>query len=239
MIYMPGETTHIIEAEPKTGYFLPEGFCPARFGEYYDGDSAGDSTSIDEESKLEEWPTADQVARIESGQTSLRISSYGLATYRAFQEEQGIEIVLLDPRVYYAETDLADAMQEAARIAMDEGASENVAPFLRGIIGASTVGNRPGDFLAKYMDVFIESHNPDEIREYVERICEYTVKGTDRSKQTLKTLAHKIKDLRNCEDSAGSRTEIILEGEIVHWLQTLGYAWIRRSMPVAEIDWLP
>lgn len=198
---------------------------------------------IDSVVRHPDWPTpagAQRMVRrgmIEGDETMAGIYSYGYCVYREFlEEEPPIESVHLDPRVFLDDTDLIDVLAEAAYCAIDDGRAEFVLPFFNGMLDLALAQNFADHTMRKYLTMVMESGNIGVIKTYVKFINEHTVKGPDDSKEFLKKMAHSVAKLpvSNSLHPGG-----IGNIEKVELLESIGYAWIRKSMPVAEIDWLP
>lgn len=93
--------------------------------------------------------------------------------------------------------------------------------------------------MRKYQEVFMRTETYDFIKKYVDYIINHTVKGPESAKVTLKELAHRVKAvpvkslyLYMNDPGLGEVQQQIL-------LEDIGHGWIRKGMPVAEIDWLP
>jgi hypothetical protein len=227
--------------EWKSGLFAhPDGYS-AQYGSYGPFDLKPDRTVYDEAFRHEDWPTSNQLGRILEKPMTFAVSSYGMAVYRAYQQEEGMNIVMLDDRVFLGGTNLMDVMEEAAHIAMDEGRTEDTPPFLRGIVSAAYTANFADETLVKYQDVFMRTERHDMIREYVEQICRNTVKGPEGAWQRLKSLAHAVQALPTASRRVHFASEDAglsdLHKQIL--LEDIGHAWVRKSMPIAEIDFLP
>ncbi len=216
----------------------PDGY-PSKYGGYGNFGMEVDEQYIDKEMMHEDWPTLEQMQRVANNQTSLAVSSYGLTAYKAFQEEEGMTIVMLDERVF-APVNLQEVMQEAANIAMDEGSTEDAIPFLKGIIAAAFTGNFPVESILPFKDTFFRTGRHDMIRLYVENVCNTTVKGPEDSWKRLKDLGNTVKNLAISKNSyfveSKDETFSVLQRQIL--LEYIAHAWIRRSMPIQELDFL-
>ncbi len=216
----------------------PEGY-PSRFGEYGDYGQEIDDQYIDKEMQHEDWPTLEQMKRVANQKTSLAVSSYGLRVYRAFQDEEGMTIVMLDERVF-GPVNLQEVMAEAANIAMDEGKTEDALPFLKGVVAAAYSGNFPVNYILPYQETFFRTGRNDMISLYVETVCKNTVKGPNESWQRLKSLGNSLKILPLSDKSyiAKSKDETFTPLQKQLLLEEIGHDWIRKSMPLSEIDFL-
>jgi hypothetical protein len=149
-----------------------------------------------------------------------------------------METVWLDDRMFFAGVDLADVLAEAAHCAIDEGSIEAVRPLFKGVIDAVSVYNFADIKLRKYLPLAIRSNDYEVIETYVDYMNSHTVKGPDDAKEFMKSMSHRIADLPETglvrRDSPGLDR---IQKQVI--LETIGQSWIRKSMPVAEIDWLP
>lgn len=224
--------------------FRSDLFSPIPLG---DEGEAADYPSIsevatDEELLHEDWPPAKSARRMgchilgSDTENIEAVASYGYTVYRALlDEEKPVDAVYLDPRCFLPETDLLDVLEQTVKCALDDSRDDLVKPTITGMIHTAQGGNFAGDKMRKYIDTVMSSGNADAIRVYVEFMNANTVKGLESSKAFLKRMAYAIQALPDNRDHTAGVDR--LEKQIL--LEDVGHAWIRKSMPVAEIDWLP
>jgi hypothetical protein len=182
------------------------------------------------------WAT-EEAGRLLVGLESTGVASYGYTVYRDLLREQPMEAVYLDTRSFLRETDLLDVLEETAKTAIAYGNTELVAPIVKGMIDTAQTENFAGDRMRKYMPTVMHSGEIEAIRPYVDFMNVNTVKMLDESKDFLKQMAHSVQALPEKGvhiDDKGLRR---IDKQIL--LEDIGHAWIRKAMPIAEIDWLP
>jgi hypothetical protein len=126
-------------------------------------------------------------------------------------------------------------LAEAINCAVDEGTSELSSILLLSMIRTAGPENFTDQRMRKYLDTIISTGNSETIRKYVDFMNANTVKGPDDSKEFLKRMAHAVlgMPLKARDNPTG-----IDRGERQVLLEDIGHAWIRKSMPTAEINWL-
>lgn len=222
--------------------FRSELFSPQPFGSEGEADGLPSLTEvgIDHELKHSNW-NAEKAGRHLLGlqsEASWGVASYGYTVYRELLDEtEPVEAVYLDPRCFLPETDLLDVLEEAAKTAITYNDGHLVPPIVRGMIDTALAENSVGDKMRKYMPTVMLSGDIEAIRPYVDFINSHTVKGLEESKAFLAKMAHAVQALPvkgvHMDDPGLNR----VDKQVL--LEDIGHAWIRKGMPVAEIDWLP
>lgn len=236
--------SELMEQEREYKYAVFSNWVNGLEGEA-DGEPSLEDVVVDNSYRYPDWPTPQAAQRMMADRlsagtymTTFGISSYGHTVYREFLQENPMDKVLLDPRVFLHGTSLIDVLSEAAHCAMDDEKPELVIPFLKGMIETASGGNFAGQKMRKYLNLAVRSNNYDVLRLYVDFINAQTVKGPEDSKETLKEMAHAVAELPE-QTYPIRQVEGIDRFERQVLLEDIGHAWIRKSMPVAEIDWLP
>ncbi|HUC95624.1 MAG TPA: hypothetical protein VMR76_01540 [Candidatus Saccharimonadia bacterium] len=216
-------------------------WCNGSEGEA-DGFIQVDPNGIDVGLKHEDWPTPQIAQRIfqeqlsGAEQVSLAIRSYGFRVYRDLLEEEGYENVYLHPAIFMSETNLLDILAEAIKCSVDEEHSELATTLVVSMINTARGGNFADKQMRKYLDVVMASNNFDAIRVYVDFMNDHTVKGPDDAKDFLKRMAHAVRDIPLKSPVVSDTAIDRVKKQVL--LEDIGHAWIRKSMPTAEIDWL-
>jgi hypothetical protein len=207
-----------------------------------DGDADGptlEEIGIDLPMRHENW-AAEQAGRVLLGaeEASMGIASYGYTVYRSLLEEPQIpDAVYLEPRCFLQETDLLDVLEETVKIAVTYDHPELVTPIVRGMIDTAGTDNFAGDRMKKYMQTVLDSADVKATYLYVDFMNKNTVKFSQKSKEFLTHMAHAIQALPEKGMHRSDPGMPRLDKQIL--LEEIGHAWIRKGMPVAEIDWLP
>lgn len=87
------------------------------------------------------------------------------------------------------------------------------------------------------MGTVMRSEDAEVIRPYVEFMNANTVKSSPDSKVFLKGMAEAVQRLRVKGLYRSDPGISPLDRQLL--LEDIGHAWIRKGLPVAEIDWLP
>lgn len=207
-----------------------------------DGCPSISEVTTDAELAHDDWPTNGSVRRMgrhilgSNSENIEAVASYGYTVYRALlEEEEPLDAVYLDPRCFLPETDLIDVLEQTVKHALDDDRIDLVKPTVTGMVHTAQGDNFAGDKMRKYIDTIMSSGDLDAIKVYVEFMNANTIKSSESSKTFLKRIAHAIRELPDNPDRTTSIDR--LNKQLL--LEDVGHAWIRKAMPVAEIDWLP
>ncbi len=226
--------TIVEDLEFKSALFSPEPYSDE--GEA-DGLPTLSEVGIDQELQHRNWQ-AEKAGRQLVGLESEGVDSYGYTVYRDLLEEDELpDAVYLDPRCFLRETNLIDVLEAAANVAIDYEEIRMIAPIVKGMIHTAQSSHFSGDKMRKYMPTVMRSADINSIQPYVDFINGNTLKGLEESRDILKEMAHAVQALPEKgvhRDDPGLRR---LDKQIL--LENIGQAWIRKGMPIAEIDWLP
>lgn len=197
-----------------------------------------DGNGVDIDLKQPEWPTPTGLERIsqsegESG-ISHAVSSYGYSVYKEFQQIDPEMDTYLDDRVFMDGTRLIDVLVEATACAIDDKRDDLSVRLLAKAFEYAEATNFGRDDMQDHVDFALGSKDSGVISMYVNFMNENLSRHLD--KDFMKEMAHKVLNLdeRNQEHQDG--IDRFKKHEL---LKEIGMAWIRKGMPVAEIDWLP
>lgn len=193
---------------------------------------------VDTDLKHKDWPTKESAARMgqEEGSVSPAISSYGYAVYREFLRLRPDVDPFLDTQVFAPDTDFIEVLQEAIACAVDD---ENKAASLKlteKVLEYAANQNFGTDKMQEYLDFALDTRDPGVIALYVRYMNQNVTKGTDEAKDFMKSMAHGVRDIPIVSFQDQDGLDRVVKQVL---LEEIGQAWIRKSMPVAEIDWLP
>jgi hypothetical protein len=145
--------------------------------------------------------------------------------------------VWLDDRVFFSDVELVDILAEAVNLAIDDGNSVAALAFMKGIINTLSYSKFAGLKLREYLDIAVRSKDFEVITEYVDFINPRTTKGSDDAMEFLKRMPHAIKDIETISLRRVDMNSFDhIEKQIL--LESIGQAWISKSMSVSEINWL-
>jgi hypothetical protein len=105
------------------------------------------------------------------------------------------------------------------------------------MIHTAQLGNFAGETMKKYIGTVMRSVDVRAIRIYVEFMNEHTPKHTPGSKDFLRQMARAIQGLPEKGMYREGPGMDPLDKQVL--LEDIGHAWIRKALPIAEIDWLP
>lgn len=214
----------------------------------YDNGSGGsadglphiDSIGVDTDLKHKNWPTPAGARRIgkntDGREVTPAISSYGYATYIEFCELDTETDFYLDSRVFVPGTNFTDVLIEATACALDDEKPDVALRLTEKVLEYAGNANFADETMKDYFEFAMATKDDGVIASYVRFMNENITKGPTEAKEFMKKMAHTIQGMEvrgfEAQDGMNGIVKQIL-------LEEIGQAWIRKAMPVAEIDWLP
>lgn len=199
-----------------------------------------DGQGVDIAVKDVNWPTPQGVQRIAQSEVdtgiSPALSSYGFAVYQEFKKLDPEADMYLDDRVFMSGTDLIEVLAEATACAVDDEREDLSSRLLEKTFEYARTTNFGREKMEDYSDFALNSGDLGVTQLYVRFMNDNLNKHLVESKKFMHKMAHTIRDLpeKSFEEKKGIDR---FERQIL--LEEIGMAWIRKGMPVAEIDWLP
>lgn len=197
-----------------------------------------DGNGVDVDLKSSEWPTVAGLERIAQSEDQLgishAISSYGYSVYKEFQQLDPDTGMYLDDRVFMDGTRLIDVLVEATACAVDDERKDLSVRLLAKVFEYAEATNFGRDEMQDHLDFILDSKDFGMIAMYVRFMNDNLSRHLD--KEFMKRMADKVKGL---DERSAEHQDGIDRLKKQDLLEDIGVAWIRKRMPVAEIDWLP
>jgi hypothetical protein len=199
-----------------------------------------DGQGVDIAYKHASWPTPQGINRISQNEgdpgISHALSSYGFAAYQEFKKLDSETDMYLDDRAFMSGTDLIEVLAEATACAVDDEREDLSSKLLEKTFEYAVQTNFGCEKMKDYSDFALNSGDIGVVQLYVRFMNQRLNKHLEEPKEFMHKMAHTILDLpeKSFENQRGIEA---IDKQIL--LEEIGMAWIRRGMPVAEIDWLP